>query len=184
MIPKQPAKFIRSPENHKKQKFFAITESSRSQLFLDITQKGEQGGFTCLFDVFGLFFGKLSFLRNYKVLDGHKTIYRKFRDFFTKLKFFFEFSTLLKFFRGSPKKLSTSKTAILAPWELRCTMENSLRVKKSRFFKVYNTSTFTIMKPREKKHLTKVSSRLENFYDHSPRFGNNLKKIDSIALSN
>ena len=29
-------------------------------------------------------FGKNSFMRNYMVLEGHKTIYRNFRDFFTK----------------------------------------------------------------------------------------------------
>ena len=69
----------------------------------------------------------------------------------------------------------TSKTTISGPWELPYSVKNDLTMKKCRFFKVYHT--FTIMLQRKKRHLTKVSSSLKRFYDHSRPCWDNFKKL-------
>ena len=52
---------------------------------INITQLGKQGGGSTSDPYFfRLFFWKLGFLKNYEVLEGHKTILRYFRDFLTK----------------------------------------------------------------------------------------------------
>ena len=57
-------------------------------------------------------------------------------------------------------------------------VQNCITMKKCRFFKVEDT--FTMMQPRKKKHLTKVSSGLKTFYYHLRCSWDNLKK--SILL--